>query len=62
MTASIQHSIQEKEIIQLILENKTKKKKWLKASNWLKIQMIKWEVENNNVQLSSLIIKDTINA
>ncbi|WP_044203204.1 hypothetical protein [Flammeovirga sp. OC4] len=55
MTLSIQNNIDEQQIIKSILQNDLKKKKWLKASKWLKTQMIKWEIENNNAKFSSLV-------
>ncbi|KXX68216.1 MULTISPECIES: hypothetical protein [Flammeovirga] len=58
MTLSIQKNIDEQEIIKSILQNDLKKKKWLKASKWLKTQMIKWEIENNNAEFSSLVFTE----
>ncbi|MBD0400275.1 hypothetical protein [Flammeovirga sp. EKP202] len=58
MTLSIQNNIDEQQIIKSILQNDLKKKKWLKASKWLKTQMIKWEIENNNAKFSSLVFAE----
>ena len=58
MTYPIQNFIEEEQIINSILQNDIKRKKWLKASNWLKAQMIKWEIENNEAEFSSFIVKN----
>ncbi|MBB6463095.1 hypothetical protein [Flammeovirga kamogawensis] len=46
MTAT--QNIQTKEqALAKIINNDLKKKKWDKASKWLKEQMIQWEIEKN---------------
>lgn len=45
MTYSTLDSIKRQKIINTILSNEKKKKKWAKATDWLKSQMIEWEMQ-----------------
>ncbi|NLR93640.1 MULTISPECIES: hypothetical protein [Flammeovirga] len=58
MTYPLNNLQEEQQIINAILRNDQKRKKWLKASNWLKTQMIKWEIQNIAPDQRSVIIKN----
>lgn len=46
MTYSTLNSIERQRVIEMILSDDKKKKKWYKATDWLKSQMIEWEIKN----------------
>lgn len=45
MTYSTLNSIERQNVINKILSDQKKKKKWFKATDWFKLQMIEWEME-----------------